>query len=318
MFTLDIVVPTHNRSRLLRRTLDSLLALRIPRGVEVHLFVIGNACVDDSAEVVAAARAQAPFDVQWIVEPRPGKSFALNTGISRGEGEWVAFFDDDIAVDSGWLEEFGRSVVEPGLDFCAGRYEAEFEEKPPAWLPAESASRILVIHRDTPSERIFGGARFAGGNCAIRRRVLAATGPFDTENARTAGKKGLGTEDSDMAFRMVRAGFEGWYLPALRARHWIPRERMHKKYFRKHAFWMAYSWGALELKHAPESSSIPQWFGVPRWRYRELLLAFLHWLAAWLRLAPESSRMETELRIRSVSGAILAGIDAHTGRAHSR
>jgi hypothetical protein len=121
-----------------------------------------------------------------------------------------------------------------------------------------------------------------------------------------------------MAFRMVRAGFVGWYLPTLRARHWIPRERMQKPYFRKHAFWMAYSWGALELKHAPESSAVPRWFGVPRWRYRELFLAFLHWLAAWLRLASESSRMETELRMRSVSGAILAGIDAHTGRAHSR
>ncbi len=49
---LDVVIPTYNRSSLLRKALGSLLNARIPPGLEVRIIAVDNNSTDDTKAVI--------------------------------------------------------------------------------------------------------------------------------------------------------------------------------------------------------------------------------------------------------------------------
>jgi glycosyltransferase involved in cell wall biosynthesis len=311
----DIVIPTHNRALLLRRTLDSLVRMRVPAGTDVRLYVVGNACTDATADVVAEYAANFPWPVLWVEEATPGKSFALNTGIAQGEAEWVAFFDDDEVIAEDWLEAFTRAVQELTLDFVAGRYLPEYESPPPAWLPARFSHSVLAFHPEHLERQplTLEEALFWGGNCAVRRRALEAVSGFDVRLARTAGRRALGYEDCALQTRLLLGGFQGWFLPELRIHHWTPDARMTLPYFRSWAFWGGYSGRQFEARYPARHREVVRWFGVPRWRIREAISDTLRYGRAAISRRPPHERLELELSLRQFAGSVLATWDEWRG-----
>ncbi len=84
----SVVVPTHNRARLLRRTLRSILAQHM---VDLEVVVIDDGSTDDTGDVAAT-------DPRVLVirnRESAGVSAARNRGIAAARGEWIAFCDDD-------------------------------------------------------------------------------------------------------------------------------------------------------------------------------------------------------------------------------
>ena len=93
---LDVVVPTYNRSSLLRRTICSLLKAPIPAGLDVTILIIDNNSKDDTEQVVREFEGQASGPpVIYIKETSQGLSHARNRGITSGSGEIIGFIDDD-------------------------------------------------------------------------------------------------------------------------------------------------------------------------------------------------------------------------------
>src|SRR5919197_55125 len=89
MAFVSVVVPTHNRARLLSRTLRSICA---QQSVDFEVVVVDDGSTDDTAAVAAAADTR----VKIICNPRPcGVSVARNIGITAARGDWIAFCDDD-------------------------------------------------------------------------------------------------------------------------------------------------------------------------------------------------------------------------------
>lgn len=85
-----VIIPTHNRRKLLARTLHSVLA---QRGVDLAVIVVDDGGSDDTASAVAAL---ADPRVTFVRHPEPrGVSAARNTGIGRATTPWLAFVDDD-------------------------------------------------------------------------------------------------------------------------------------------------------------------------------------------------------------------------------
>src|ERR687898_2985729 len=86
----SVVVPTHDRPRLLMQTLGSILR---QQAVDFEVIVVDDGSRDGTAEVVS-----------WLGDARvrllrhdrsKGVSAARNTGIAAAHGEWLAFCDDD-------------------------------------------------------------------------------------------------------------------------------------------------------------------------------------------------------------------------------
>lgn len=90
MNEVTVVIPTHNRTALLRRTLRSVLA---QEGVELTVLVVDDGSVDGTE---ASVRALDDPRVTLLRHPvARGVSAARNTGLAHATTPWVAFVDDD-------------------------------------------------------------------------------------------------------------------------------------------------------------------------------------------------------------------------------
>lgn len=89
--SVSVIVAAYNRSQTLRLALDSLLG---QQGVDFEAWVVGDACSDDSASVVAGYRDPR---LNWLnLERHTGsQSGPNNAGLQLARGEYVAYLGHD-------------------------------------------------------------------------------------------------------------------------------------------------------------------------------------------------------------------------------
>ncbi len=97
----SIIICTCNRAALMRRTLDSMRSLAIPRGVTWEIVVVNNNSTDDTAAVLASFAERLPLTC--VFEPVPGLSRSRNRGVAASSGDLLLFTDDDVLVEPGWV-----------------------------------------------------------------------------------------------------------------------------------------------------------------------------------------------------------------------
>src|SRR5687768_2828620 len=91
---ISILIATHNRAKILRRTMKAMEAL-VRAGVSVEWVIVDNNSSDETRLVVESFRERLPL--RYLFEPRPGKNYALNKALSEVElGDVVVFTDDDV------------------------------------------------------------------------------------------------------------------------------------------------------------------------------------------------------------------------------
>lgn len=217
----SVVVCTRDRAGRLAACLDRLRALTY---APLEVLVVDNAPTDSSTrDLVAAVAAEDPR-FRYVHEPRPGLSRARNAGLAAARGRFLAYTDDDVAVDPGWVEGllrgFGRApgvgcvtglVATAGI---AGAAEEYFDARAASW---STRCEPLIWSMDGPgrddplfpySPGVFG----TGASLALDRALLVELGGFD--EALGAGTRTRGGEDLDVFVRVLRAGRAIAYEPA--------------------------------------------------------------------------------------------------------
>ncbi len=221
----SVIISTYNRSRLLSR---ALMAFESQEGVECgQIIVVDNNSTDDTEVVVqhCAELLRDVIPVTYVYEPVQGLSRARNAGITIARGEIVAFLDDDAVPHDGWLLAITKFFQEhPEAAAVGGPIEPEFEAPRPAWLGPglEGYYSILDLGADS---RMFPRNRFPfGANMALRRSALG-----NLRFSEQLGRKGtaLESEEESALFRQLRArGARIVYVPPMRVRHFVPRDRL--------------------------------------------------------------------------------------------
>jgi glycosyltransferase involved in cell wall biosynthesis len=294
---LDVVIPTYNRSSLLKKALGSLLDARIPPTLDVRITVVDNNSTDDTRDVVLAEQARATIPISYVFEKRQGRSPALNAGVAATSGSHVGFIDDDEEVDKSWYQQIVSVFTELDVDFIGGPYVPRFESAIPDWLPPTHNSVIGVVDGGTervPFDRNYQGI-LMGGNAVFTRKILETVGPYSTSLGRS-GKRLLSCEDEDMYERLLAASARGVYVPELIIYHFIPSERLTKRYHRAWCFWQSVSRAALD-RIRPEATRYL--LGVPTYFYGRALRGTLQ-LGVWNRVA--ASRFSNELSLWELAG----------------
>ena len=238
--SVTVAVCTHGRPERLARCLRSLSDLRVPAGAEPpDVLVVDNAPPDDRAREVAEAAG-----VRYVREPLVGLDFARNRALAEARGEWLAFLDDDVVADAGWLAGLHEAVaVHPDAAAVTGlvlplalETEAQvlFEQtggfrrgfRPVRYHGSSMAGNPLY----PTGAGIFG----AGANMAFRRSALQDLGGFD--EALDTGAPLPGGGDLDIFYRVVRSGRPLVYWPAALVFHEHRRalDALRRQY---------YSWG---------------------------------------------------------------------------
>jgi GT2 family glycosyltransferase len=84
----SIVIPTYNRSGLLRETLDTVFAQEL---TDYEVLVIDDGSTDDTQQVLAGYGER----VRALRQQNQGQGVARNLGIQHATGEYVVFLDSD-------------------------------------------------------------------------------------------------------------------------------------------------------------------------------------------------------------------------------
>jgi GT2 family glycosyltransferase len=214
-----VVVCTRDRADRLGACLDRLRALT---HANLEILIVDNAPTDDSTRRVVEAVADPRF--RYVVEPRPGLSCARNKGLAEARGTYLAYTDDDVAVDARWIEGLlkgFRSAADVGCVTglvataeISGAAEEYFDARAASWSTRCEAQRFDLDGSASDdalypySPGIFG----TGANLAFDRAMLLRLGGFD--EALGAGTRTRGGEDLDIFVRVLRAGRALVYEPA--------------------------------------------------------------------------------------------------------
>ncbi len=261
--TLDVMICTYNRSALLRKAVESLQRARVPSGTSVNIYVIDNNSPDDTVAVVKQLQQEGHLPVHYVLERKQGLSHARNGGIAAGQGEVIGIIDDDEEVDAEWIAVIAREMQDATVDFIGGPYLPNWQVPAPAWLPPGYHAVVGAI---PPKQRGRYGpghpGMLNGGNAAIRRSVFDRVGLYSTKLGRTPDGL-LSEEDAEMFRRILAAGISGMYVPDFVIYHFIPADRLTRKYHRRWAYWRAVSQGILDRE---QREPVAYLFGVPRHR----------------------------------------------------
>jgi len=298
---LSVVVPTYNRSGLLRDAVASLLRAPVPDGLEVTILIIDNNSKDDTAEVVAQLQEKAPLPVRYFRETKQGLSHSRNRGISEADGDLVGFIDDDEQIEENWYRIIAREFSDPDTKFIGGPYLGNWVSPQPDWLPPGYPAVIGVV---PPKPRgLFGkelGANLMGGNAVIRRSIFEQVGGYSTRLGRS-GKGLLSEEDAEFYSRLEDNRVRGVYVPDLVIFHYIAPERLTRRYHRRWAFWRTVSQGLLN-RDRPEP--FVHLFGIPRHRIGRALRCLVRLPTDRLSKGGKCKAFADELAVWDLAGFI--------------
>jgi glycosyltransferase involved in cell wall biosynthesis len=229
--TATIIICTHNRAALLARAVAGARAEAEAYGASV--LVVDNASTDDTPAVLTALASRAGPHLRIIHEPHLGLSAARNRGLAETRGEVAVYLDDDAVPRPGWLAALLAPYTAAGVACVGGRVRLHFATPPPPWLtpplhPALSAFDLGDAPRrlrDRPGDEYPYGA-----NISFRSAVARAHGGFST-HVGPRGRHELVHDETDLCFRVDRAGGEIHYAPAAVVDHWVLPERLTPQWF---------------------------------------------------------------------------------------
>jgi GT2 family glycosyltransferase len=221
----SVVVCTRDRPDSVLTALRDLTALRY-RSFEI--VVVDNAPRTDATErAVREAFGDDPR-VRYVREPRPGLSRARNRGVAEAIADVVAFTDDDVRVDSRWLDGIARGFsAAPDVACVTGLIAtAQLENAAQLYFHlregwgTECERQIFDLGQNRDESPLYPyspGVFGAGANFAMSRTVLKEIGGFD--EALGAGAPSGGGEDLDIFMRVILAGHRIVYEPSAIVSH---------------------------------------------------------------------------------------------------
>jgi glycosyltransferase involved in cell wall biosynthesis len=100
----SVIIPTHNRGRIVCEAVDSVLAQTF---TDFEIVVIDDGSTDDTRELLAGYAGR----IRYVRQDRHGRSAARNLGIMLARGRYCAFLDSD---DTWFPDKLERQIARLG------------------------------------------------------------------------------------------------------------------------------------------------------------------------------------------------------------
>jgi glycosyltransferase involved in cell wall biosynthesis len=262
---ITVVLCTYNRCELLATALESVAASELPASLAWEVLVVDNNSQDRTREVVEEFSRRFPGRFRYLFESRPGKSFALNSGIRESYGEILAFMDDDVTVERGWLHNLTAAIDGKEWVGAGGRIVLQWPASLPDWLSTNGpyARHPFPGFDQGPQAGNLVGPPF-GTNMAFERNVFAKYGGFRTDLGPEPGSE-IRAEDTEFGRRVIAGGERLRYEPAAVVYHPVPAGKIRKAFFLKWRF----DYGRGDARESPPPVV-------------HLLCSFAAWTLRWI------------------------------------
>jgi glycosyltransferase involved in cell wall biosynthesis len=212
----SIVIPTKDRTLLLREALESAVHQVLPSWLDTEIVVVDNSSDGSAADCCAPFRSR----IRYIHEPRAGLSHARNRGVREARGDLIAFLDDDQRAEPNWLVEVCQTLRTTQADAAFGWVEPVFERQ------AELIDYARKFYRKHSISQVSGTnvSRLyyklsTGNSCFVRARCFETDEPFSAKFNISGG------EDVYFFKTLVAEGRRLAWSPNARVLEWIPASR---------------------------------------------------------------------------------------------
>src|SRR4051794_19759525 len=236
---ITVALPTYRRESL-ARTLSGLAAQSPSFSFEV--IVIDNDS-DRFAEMIVQSHAPliSATEVRYITEPRRGSSHARNAAIAAARADVIAWLDDDVVPQPGWLEALVQPILDNEADATGGPVMLDPSVSRPDWFDEEGIGGYLTaFHVADEARELVGGEYFVTANVAYRADLLRRSGGFDT----TLGPRGnvqIVGEDVHTLRKVQQLGGRARYVPNAVVIHELPESRLRRTWVLRRAWWQGRS-----------------------------------------------------------------------------
>jgi glucosyl-dolichyl phosphate glucuronosyltransferase len=236
---ITVAIPTHNRARLLRESLVSIAALKIPADVDAECVVIDNNSTDDTRAVVEMFAETSSIPTRYVREERVGSSYARNRAVDEAVGEFIFFIDDDAVAEADWAAEMLAEIERRGLDAACGMVLPRWTQAPPRWLGRSLYVRLAVHEEEKlarlPRAQVETVHNYFSANVGFRRRTFDRFGRFRDELG-VVGANPMSGEDTELFTRILAHGGAMGFASRARVHHIISRERMTRRYLLRKSY----------------------------------------------------------------------------------
>ena len=230
--TVSVVICTLGTDEQLPAAMRSLLDQDYPRD-RYEILLVDNDPGSGPARAVLDSLDDADSDrIRYVSQPVRGIPNARNAGIAAASCDVVAFVDDDVIADPGWLRAIAATITEsPLIDAVTGlvlpaslQTQAEQLFEVACGFDKGYARQVWTTDRTSQAIRELGpvgnggplfpfsvGRFGTGANMAFRAESLRRIGGFDPVMTNS--------EDIDILFRIIFGGGVVVYEPQALVRH---------------------------------------------------------------------------------------------------
>jgi glycosyltransferase involved in cell wall biosynthesis len=233
----SIVVCCHNSAEKLRQTLAHLAAQEVAGEPQWEVIVIDNASTDETARVALESWPQSSLGrLRVINEPQLGLSYARWRGFKEARYEFVCFVDDDNWVCPAWVRTVSDVMTtHPEVGACGGFIEEACEDTPPWWFERYKNGYAPGAQGQEEGGDVTWRLFLMGAGLTIRRTAwqqLVDSG-FRFLLVGRQGAALTAGEDHELCYALCLAGWQLWYEPHLRLKHFLPRSRLKWRLLRR-------------------------------------------------------------------------------------
>ena len=234
---ISIVICTYNRAEILRATLPFVLALEIPKDVNLELIIVDNNSKDDTSVFVKnfINDNTTEISMKYVFEGQQGLSYARNTGFNEADGDYIVYTDDECILPEKWIVEAKKIINKESPAFLGGPYYGKYLPGSTSSWYKESYGDSYILQYNLPNGPMIN-RYLSGGNLFVRRDVFEKIGFFDVELGMTGETLAYGEED-DFQRRYIKKYPDEviWYDQKVFLYHCIRDEKMQISFLLKDA-----------------------------------------------------------------------------------
>ena len=247
----SVVICTYNRLRMLERAVASCLANASPRGTTFEVVIADNSPTGHAKDLATRLAAEGK-PVRWVAANPPNISIARNAGLHAAAAPLIAFMDDDLELEPGWLDQLMDTMQSSGADVVISPVRPRFETAPPRWdQHATRFTRVLAAPSGT-AVTAGGAGRGKSGfvvstASSLWRRETCFTDPTPFDPAFGVS----GGEDLDLFLRLQNRGRRFAWCAEATVWETIPATRTELGFHVLRELAGAQAYTAISARHAP-------------------------------------------------------------------
>ncbi len=227
----SIMVPAHNESIVIRRTVMALLNLDYPKD-RYEIIVINDNSSDDSSIVLSEIQKNYPDRKLIVINTDnivggTGKSNALNIGLTVASGSVLAIYDADNTPQTDALTLLVENLMEDDkLGAVIGKFRTRNRDASLLTRFVNIETLAYQCMNQAGRYFFFKLCTIPGTNFVIRRSIIDEMGGWDT--------KAL-SEDTEISFRIYRMGYRIKFMPL--AVTWEQEPHLMRIWFKQRTRW---------------------------------------------------------------------------------